>query len=40
MDPITIINIISLGFKLGDQFRELKLRFIVKKLTSPSTIVE
>jgi hypothetical protein len=29
-----------LGLKLVDQFRELMLRFIVKKLTSPSMIVE
>ena len=40
MGPISITNIISLGLKLVDKFRKLMLRFIAKKLISPSTIAE
>jgi hypothetical protein len=40
MDPITIINTISVGLKLVDQFRDLALRFMGKKIQPPSRMAE
>jgi hypothetical protein len=40
MDPITIINTISVGLKLVDQFRELTLRFLGRQPQPPSQTVE
>ncbi|MFX0201306.1 MAG: hypothetical protein ACFFCW_34745 [Candidatus Hodarchaeota archaeon] len=39
-DPITIINGVSMGLKLVDQFRELALRFMGKRLHAPSASVD
>lgn len=36
MDPITIITTISVGLKLVDQFRDLALRFMGRKVQPPS----
>ena len=40
MDPITIITTISVGLKLVDQFRDLALRFMGKKVQPPSATAE
>jgi len=40
MDPITIMNTISIGLKLIDQFRELTMRFLGKRPQPPSQTVE
>ncbi|GEM_PF-2329404 len=38
MDPITIITGIAAGLKMVDQFRDLALKFLGKKVTPPSAI--
>jgi hypothetical protein len=40
MDPLTVITTISVGLKLIDQFRDLALRFMGKKVEAPSRMAE
>jgi len=40
MDPATIITTIGLGLKLVDQFRDLAIKFMGKRLDPPSGIAE
>ena len=40
LEPITVLTSISLGLKLIDQFRDLALRFMEKRVDPPSGIAE